>query len=368
MKIPPNKKLEPSESHRIKIEKVIKKLRTLFKISFNVFGSIAKDTYIGNHKELDLFFEGPSLEQTLEILSKDLKEPSFSRVKEKRAGHPYYTVIFKYLGVNWSLDLVPFTGIKGLSEVERSKLHVCWVLQQKKYKTLSSSSVRYIKNLLSEYELYGAESSIEGISGYAVEVLCNNCTDIEEIVLKLNKKELLDPCDPNRNLFSSLSDNNFYRLKFLLKNLRKILKSKDSIKPLGRLYSFKATSFQNELEEQTRKRMKRIIRELEESNSYYGSYWSHKKKILYLLMDSWFDYGEAIKINNVTTEKLLKVNEEFYQKNKGSFNLSNIGIPRLVKKKQVNFNNYFEINGLSRIPLTKKLKERFFKLSLCYIK
>ena len=85
-------------------------------------------------------------------------------------------------------------------------------------------------------------------------------------------------------------------------------------------------------------------------------------------MDSWFDYGEAIKINNVTTEKLLKVNEEFYQKNKGSFNLSNIGIPRLVKKKQVNFNNYFEINGLSRIPLTKKLKERFFKLSLCYIK
>ena len=117
MKIPPNKQLEPSESHRIKIEKVIKKLRTLFKISFNVFGSIAKDTYIGNHKELDLFFEGPSLEQTLEILSKDLKEPSFSRVKEKRAGHPYYTVIFKYLGVNWSLDLVPFTGIKGLSEV-----------------------------------------------------------------------------------------------------------------------------------------------------------------------------------------------------------------------------------------------------------
>jgi len=367
MKIPSLRILQPSVIERERISKTIAKLRTIFSIPFLVFGSIAKDTYLKNHREIDLFFKGPSIEEMMAMLKDELSSSkAFFKVLEKRRGHPYYMVSFKYLNFIWTLDLVPFTGIKEKSEVERSSLHVDLITSEINAGMLSSSHVRFFKDLFKRYQLYGAQSSIEGLSGYAIEVLCINSITIEDVLVKLKQEILLDPCDSNRNLYSSFSDSNRLRSICLLGNLKKVLKK--SYSPLiGKIYCLKATVFDNELAEQVRKRMKKVVRELEKTVDYYGSYWDHEKQVLFLLLEKWVDYAEITDINTITTARLFKVNPDFYLKNKGAFNLSNIGSPRISKKKLVNFDRYFQDNRLVKIKTTSVLKKRFLMLSIIYI-
>ena len=190
MKIPVSD-LGPTSAHRLKINKLIRKLRTIFILEFQVFGSIRKDTYIKNHKEIDLFFKGPSLEEVMLHFNKVTNENSlFQNILVKRMGHPYYCVKFYYLGTLWSLDLVPYIGTVGHSDVERSSLHVKEITSKTQEGLLLVNSARWLKNLFNQYQLYGAESSVEGFSGYSCEVLSINSSSCQDILLKLNSSYL----------------------------------------------------------------------------------------------------------------------------------------------------------------------------------
>ena len=112
--------------------------------------------------------------------------------------------------------------------------------------------------------------------------------------------------------------------------------------------------------------MKRVIKDLEKTDFYYGSYWSYSERVLFLVLRSWSDYVNTLYINQIPLDKVSKIKDEFFTKNKGLFNLSNIGSPRKIEFKKLNLDNYFITNNLLKIPTTKKLKFLFLRLSLSY--
>ena len=157
-------------------------------------GSIVKGTWLPHASDFDIFLVCPPdyysrFEELLEyvdsILVTRLENHGLpvERVK-KHAQHPY----LHYVSKNFELDVVPCINIKDyqhelsninsktqpskkiiLSAVDRSPLHKQFVLEH-----LSDSQkieVRLLKQFLKFLEIYGAEVSTQGISGYLTELL-----------------------------------------------------------------------------------------------------------------------------------------------------------------------------------------------------
>lgn len=357
--------LAPTSSHLVKLQKIKNKLIKLLP-SFDIFGSIAKGTFIKNHKELDLFFKGPSLDDTLDKIKEALSSKVFKKVILKNKGHPYYTAVIRYLNIEWTLDLVPYVGVAKASDVERSMLHVAWVKQKIENKELKTNDVLFLKYLFKKYLLYGAESKVEGFSGYALEVLCHKVETLKDIAQKIRTKTVVDPCDSNRNLLASVSENNINRSIYLLENYQRVKKQERKELPKGKLYCYKTLKLTGEYSEQRRNRIKKFIKKISLYSFYITSFWDFEKQILYLFLRNNKDYYNITKSEIIESSILSKVNNQFYTKNRGSFHLSNIDNPRIIRQYFFNLQFEFEKNLFVRISSTKELKNRFYQLLMVY--
>ncbi len=203
-------------------------------------GSIAKDTWLKNKKDVDLFLlfnEDLDMEELeergLEVGKKIIKELN-GRWDLAYADHPY--VQGRVHG--FEVDIVPAydtdpEDIK--SSVDRTPWHVRWV--EKNLTEEQRDQVRLLKKFTKEHGIYGSDLKTKGFSGYLCEILIGEYGSFSKLIKSaaewkpgtvvdpeekfksksyLRRKKFkddalitIDPVDKDRNVSSVLSDENF---------------------------------------------------------------------------------------------------------------------------------------------------------------
>jgi len=240
-------RVTPKKKERAKIEALTKKLeRKVFSASkmfgieadVRVEGSIARDTWLSEEPDIDIFMRVPatiprkSLGDTcLKIARKATK--GFEQI-ERFAEHPYLEAMVDDVRVN----IVPCYNVKPgewLSATDRTPYHTDYV--KKHLNEQIRGEVRLLKKYMKGIDIYGAEIKIGGFSGYLCELLTLHyksfvdtlkafarhkqriVIDIEnyynrrENELQLLFKEplvIIDPVDKGRNVASAVRTEKLY--------------------------------------------------------------------------------------------------------------------------------------------------------------
>tara|TARA_B100001964_G_scaffold245552_1_gene333328 strand:+ start:2784 stop:4145 length:1362 start_codon:yes stop_codon:yes gene_type:complete len=200
----------------------------------NLVGSVSRRTWLRSDKDLDIFISFPlnctkmDLENVVTMIgSKILKTP-----EKHYAEHPYVIGYYE----NYKVELVPCYKLKNTlklkSAVDRTPFHDKFV---KGLIPGKETDVRLLKQFLKGIGCYGAESKVNGFSGYLCELLVINNGSFKGVLENARKwknKEVIvidgsieetkilkskfaspliviDPVDENRNVASALSATNF---------------------------------------------------------------------------------------------------------------------------------------------------------------
>ncbi len=192
-------------------------------------GSVAKGTYIRTKPDIDVFIQFPK-ETTRERLEDDglaIGKAVLSDIELRYAEHPYTHGKFE----GYDADVVPCFEVSDagqkMSAVDRTPFHTEYVL--KHMKEGQRYEILLFKQFLKGIGVYGAEEEIQGFSGYLCEIAvlkygtfrkaleaCAGWKAGETITLEKVKHQwfdspltFIDPVDPNRNVASALSRDNF---------------------------------------------------------------------------------------------------------------------------------------------------------------
>jgi len=202
--------------------------------SVELHGSFARDTWLADKRDADVFIlfnqilSKDEILEVLEIFERELKY----KTERAYAQHPYLRV---KISDDFTVDLVPgFRVGKILSAVDRTPLHSEYL--KKRLTDELKGEIRLLKAFLKGINAYGAEIKVEGLSGYACELLTlyygsfirvlealaenrrifidfSNSWDKKSAFKKFdNPIVLIDPVDPNRNATAALSWGTFNRI------------------------------------------------------------------------------------------------------------------------------------------------------------
>ena len=230
--------ITPSSQDREKLDEIIRDLKeqvgkeikkNRLPASVEIVGSTAKDTYLKNNLDIDLFLMFPTNFSKEDIAHNALSigRKLLKNTEECYAEHPYIRGYFK----EYEAEIVPCYKIEKatqkLSAVDRTPLHTKYV---KKYLLEpQKKEVRLFKQFLRGIGCYGAEAEIEGFSGYLCEILIIKYGSFKELLQhaqywKHGEKLVLsdgdypsfdtpltfiDPVDNDRNVASALSKEKF---------------------------------------------------------------------------------------------------------------------------------------------------------------
>ena len=175
------KKITPTQADRAKITALAKELQQKVlracqeqgvNATVRVEGSVAKDTWLREEPEIDVFMRLPTTisrrvlgEISLKIARKATEG---ARQVERFAEHPYLEAFID--GVR--LNIVPCYDVKRgewLSATDRTPFHTDYV--QKRLDEGLRGEVRLLKRFLKGIDAYGAEIKTGGFSGYLCELL-----------------------------------------------------------------------------------------------------------------------------------------------------------------------------------------------------
>ncbi len=206
-----------------------------------IFGSASRDTWLVHEKDIDLFIKFPieSSKADMEKIVTELGKRLLAEPLKRYAEHPYVTGGFE----GYTVEFVPCYDVsdasKRLSAVDRTPFHDRYV--RSRIKGLQKD-VRLLKQFLKGIGVYGAETKVEGFSGYLCELLVIKYGSFEKVInaaskwkppvlLWLEEKAehpdsnmlvFLDPTDKERNVASAVSNANLslfiYACNQFLKN------------------------------------------------------------------------------------------------------------------------------------------------------
>lgn len=251
------KKIKPSHEEMEKAKRFINQLTTVAKtvsgLDTVIVGSIGKFTWLSGDHDIDLFilFDATVPREDLERLGleygKRIVEELGGKWKVKYAEHPYTSAIVR----GYDVDIVPCYriryGDKIKSAVDRSPLHLQYVLDH--IKPAMTDSVRLLKQFCKGIGVYGSDAKNQGFSGYICELLVLQYASFDNVInaasawkppftmniekhlgVNLNQFKdqplvIIDPIDANRNVAAVVSGENF--LKFV--SAAKAYKQKPSI-------------------------------------------------------------------------------------------------------------------------------------------
>lgn len=238
----------PSESEKIQLNNIAYKIKdritnfvsnNLDSYSFVtdiVFGgSFEKGTWLKNEADIDIFvkFNDQIDQKDFENYGKDIGLKSLKDFSPylRYADHPYVEAYAENIKIN----VVPCFDVpygKWKSAADRSPFHTIYVID--KLDEYKKNQVRLLKKFLRSLNIYGAEISTKGFSGYVCEILIikfgsfldtlnyfsnftidkriisvDNEPDDDDDEKKLKKFNsfliILDPKDKNRNLGTAIS-------------------------------------------------------------------------------------------------------------------------------------------------------------------
>lgn len=175
------KQITPKKSERLKIKALAETLKERvdsackaldIKVKVRLEGSVAKDTWLREEPDIDIFMRVPTsipkkaLGETCLKVAKTATE-GYVRI-ERFAEHPYLEAIVEGIRAN----IVPCYDVKRgewLSATDRTPYHTDYV---KKHLTMEMrDEVRVLKKFMKGIGVYGAEIKVGGFSGYLCELL-----------------------------------------------------------------------------------------------------------------------------------------------------------------------------------------------------
>lgn len=175
------RRINPNPNDRAKINALVQKLELQalkacraqnIKATVRVEGSVAKDTWLKEKPEIDIFIRLPTTISRSSLAEIGLKigreTTKGSKHIERFAEHPYIEAYIDNVRVN----IVPCYDVKRgewLSATDRTPFHTDFV--KKHLKTGLRDEVRLLKKFLQGVDAYGAEIKVGGFSGYLCELL-----------------------------------------------------------------------------------------------------------------------------------------------------------------------------------------------------
>lgn len=167
----------PGDQRRLKAveDEVARRLRAVLppEVEIGLMGSVAKGTALRHNNEIDVFLLIPRHfdheRMTTQGLAWAKKAMRGLPTAVNYAQHPYLQA--KVNGIK--VDIVPSYKIENIekrgSAVDRSQLHTQWV--NRRLSDAQRDDVRLLKQFLKSLGAYGAQSRVEGFSGYLCELL-----------------------------------------------------------------------------------------------------------------------------------------------------------------------------------------------------
>jgi tRNA nucleotidyltransferase (CCA-adding enzyme) len=174
-------KITPKKEEYIKIEALSRELEQKIELAcqdeginavVRVEGSVAKDTWLGENPDIDIFMRLPT-----SIPRKNLGDVGL-RIAKKAAGkaeqterfaeHPYLQIFIQ----GYKVDIVPCYDAKRgewQSATDRTPFHTDYIRENLSKELLGE--VRLLKKFMQGINVYGAEIKVGGFSGYLCELL-----------------------------------------------------------------------------------------------------------------------------------------------------------------------------------------------------
>ncbi|MBI2499383.1 CCA tRNA nucleotidyltransferase [Candidatus Woesearchaeota archaeon] len=213
------KKIKPSVEDEKKIFSLTNDLISKIKIKDTkviIGGSLAKNTWLKDTHDIDIFvkfnydkFKDKSHKLSI-FLEKALKK--FKPIKLH--GSRDYFQIEKQ---NYNFEIVPILDIKNIQQARNitdiSPLHVSWVKKHcNKRKMIrnvvSYDDIRLTKAFAKAQNVYGAESYIQGFSGYVLEILTIHYGSFLNLIKSASKWKEKTIIDPEKQLKNPLIELN----------------------------------------------------------------------------------------------------------------------------------------------------------------
>lgn len=215
--------LERKEKTISSITEHLESLKLKYKMDYRIFlgGSHAKGTDIRG-SDIDIFLLFPEEYDPKRVLGVLKKE--FPSAREEYSEHPYLIIS----NDKFSTDIVPAymatSTNKLLTSVDRTPFHVEFVKDN--FTQEMKNEVRILKQFMKTIGVYGAESLIQGFSGYVAELIIYHFKTFEnaikeaaewDIPLSLNDNSkkfpdanliIIDPVDTERNAAANVSKEN----------------------------------------------------------------------------------------------------------------------------------------------------------------
>lgn len=206
----PNKEFEEKVS--LLTNELLKKLSGLTNTtSIKVLGSVPRRTYLkSNNLDIDIFvyYLKFDYDKFIEELSNIFP---LEKIVPKNRGFPYATV---HLNVNrFKLDVVPCL-LNSENATDRTEKHHAYLSSL--LTDVLREEIRKSKKIIKRIGLYNADSSVKGFSGYTIECLIVKYGSLSNIPDDIDY--FIDPVDPSRNLFASVSPENLQRFHVLKNN------------------------------------------------------------------------------------------------------------------------------------------------------
>ena len=212
--------VEIPKSVNLLLNSTVKKFKLLFDKIFkhhlieDVFigGSYAKKTMINKQQsDVDFFIRfkhdvmvsesimSSTIRQRLKRYVKNLKKIGVVKIEEVHGSRDYF-ILFVNKNVNIMIEIIPIIKIRKSSEAENitdiSPLHVAYIKKQIRNKPALKREIKLAKAFFNANGCYGAETFIQGFSGYSLEILVSHYGSFIRLCKAISKwkpKVYIDP-------------------------------------------------------------------------------------------------------------------------------------------------------------------------------
>lgn len=158
-------------------------------------GSVAKDTWLAEEKDIDIFVLLPA-EYGKDVFSRVLeaaKRISGEKYLEAYAEHPYLEAYIDGFTVNFVPCFKVKDAVEAKSSVDRTPFHTLYV--KSRLNEQVKNEIRLLKAFMHGIGVYGAEIKVGGFSGYLCELLTlyyGSFLNVLEAAAKWRKGEVID--------------------------------------------------------------------------------------------------------------------------------------------------------------------------------
>lgn len=186
--------IQPTKVEQQEVKKIFAKIKSSIKIpktKIILGGSSAKGTFLRGNHDIDIYVKFNQKFYEKKNIS-DILKKSLKNAMPLHGSRDYYQI----KNNQYTVEIIPIIDIKrpddALNITDISPFHTKFVLKNKKY----LKDIMLAKAFAKANEFYGAESYIQGFSGYSIEVLTIHYKGFKNLIKNVANWKQITVIDP----------------------------------------------------------------------------------------------------------------------------------------------------------------------------